>query len=231
MQNQLFDTTILECRPSNMVDCGLREGVNLGRTNACVGQRNGRLVENPHNCRSYFECNSGQASERDCEFGYLYDVEIEACEEAHLVRCGRRIIPSDDYMDPEDFFPSCPINGITYRPHPQDCAGYIACNEGVLSQRFCPRGNHFNPRTLECDKPENAQCLTSRVVVPQTPILPDCSGEERYFPDLVNCQRYFECEDQEPKQRTCPIGRMWDHSAQKCAIMNANLCQRNFSLK
>jgi hypothetical protein len=224
--NFLFDINIHECRPNRLVDCGNRGSVDVGRRSSCVGQTNGRLIENPNNCRSYFQCNSGQTIERECEFGYLFNSEYETCDEAHLVTCGRRIIPSEDSLAPEDFFPQCPKRGIIYRNNPQDCSGYVICNEGVLTQHFCPQGQQFNRRTTECDTPENANCLASRIVNPQTPVLPDCSGDDEFFPDLGNCQRYFECEDGEPKMKTCGIGMVWDNTWQTCTEMNPNLCKR-----
>lgn len=227
---QLFDTTTHQCRPGQFVNCGSREGINLVKRSVCSGQRDGALFENPHNCRSYFECRSGQGNSRDCELGYLFEAQSSRCVEAYLVQCGARIIPSEDALDNiEDFFPHCPNQGTYFRGNPQDCSGYIICSEGRMIQQFCQPGLHFNPRKVICDLPRNVNCLAARVVIPQTPILPECSEGERYFPDLANCQQYYECVKNEPKLKQCPTGRMWDNVQERCEPMNPQLCRKTFS--
>lgn len=43
-------------------------------------------------------------------------------------------------------------------PHATDCTKYYVCDFGVLIQRDCPPGLHFNDDTKFCDWPEDAGC-------------------------------------------------------------------------
>lgn len=226
---QLFDENTHQCRPGQFVECGSREGINLVQRSACSGQRDGARIVDPHNCRSYFECRAGQSTLQVCEFGYLFDARSSECVEAFMVQCGARIIPSEDALENvEDFFPACPKRGLHFRSNPRDCSGYLVCEEGRLMQHFCPAGLHFNPRTIECDLPRNVNCMAARVVIPQTPILPDCYEDDRFFPDLANCQQYYECVDFEPIMKLCPAGRMWDQARESCVPANPQVCRKPY---
>lgn len=227
---QLFDLLSHQCRPSRFVECGSRKGMNLVRQNACSGQRNQARIVDPHNCRSYFECQSGQSISKQCEIGYLFDSASQQCFEAYRVQCGARIIPSEDTLENiEDFFPACPDRGTHYRSNPRDCSAYLVCQDGRMTQQFCPNGLHFNPRKINCDLPTNVNCLAARVVIPQTPILPECYEDDDFFPDLANCQQYYECgDDNEPTLKRCPGGQMWDNIIKSCAPMNPRICIKNF---
>jgi Chitin binding Peritrophin-A domain len=164
-----------------------------------------------------------------CEAGQLFDINLEACQPSHI-RCGSRGLPPADALPqrPEDFFPVCPKTGVSFRPHPHDCKGYFICNKGTLVQQSCAPGSHFNSRTFQCESPLSANCETLRIVVPQTPLLPDCTrGETQFFPNLVNCQQYFICVNRAPKVMYCPEGFLWNHSLLKCEESPSGLCPRH----
>lgn len=151
---------------------------------------------------------------------------------AHAVRCGSRgLPPSSEPQAPEDFFPACPRNGISFRSHPHDCNGYFICAEGRLIQHSCASGIHFNPETLQCDFQQNVNCRSQRVVVPQTPLLPECTGGQNFFPNLVNCKQYYICVNKVPQLMDCPEGYLWDNKKLKCDKSNSDICARGFNAR
>lgn len=196
----------------------------------CQGQRNGARLANQNNCRAYVECQGNARIERQCENGQLFDTQLKNCLPAHTVRCGARGLPPADIdvRSPEDFFPPCPRNGVIFRTHPHDCQKYFICAEGTLIQHTCANGIRFNPDTLECDFPQNVQCRNNQILIPQTPLLPDCSYGETHFPNLVSCNQYFMCVKDEPRAMKCPTGHLWNNQNKKCEKSNTTSCARSF---
>lgn len=195
----------------------------------CQGQRNGRRFGNPLNCRAFIECQSNVRVDRVCDTGLLFDAQLENCLPAHIVRCGSRgLPPSNEPQSPDDFFPPCPRNGFSFRSHPHDCQRYFICVEGTLIQHSCAAGIHFNPTSLQCDFPQNAHCRSQRVVVPQTPILPDCSTGQDFFPNLVNCKQYFICVNKMPQVMDCPENFVWDNQKLRCVFSESDACARSY---
>ena len=156
---------------------------------------------------------------------------METCLPANVVRCGsRRIPPSDsELQSPEDFFPPCPRSGVVFRSHPHDCEAYFICAEGNLIQHSCAAGISFNPDTLRCDFPQNVQCRLTRIVVPQTPLLPDCSSGANFFPNLVNCKQYYKCVNNLPRLLDCPSGFLWNNILLKCDKSDSEICARQIN--
>lgn len=196
----------------------------------CQGQRDGHRLANQNNCRAWIECQGNARVERQCENGHLFDTQLKNCLPAHTVRCGARGLPPADIdvLSPEDFFPPCPRTGVIFRSHPHDCQKYFICAEGSLIHHTCANGIHFNPASLQCDFPQNVQCRSNHILIPQTPLLPDCSYGESHFPNLINCNQYYLCVNDEPKPMKCPTGQLWNNEKKKCERSNTSSCARSF---
>lgn len=187
------------------------------------------MFANPQNCRAFIECQANRRIEQTCELGLLFDPQLEACLPANSVRCGSRILPPSGSQSPEDFFPACPRGGVSFRSHPHDCQKYFICAEGTLIHHSCSTGIHFNPETFQCDFPSNVQCRLSRIVIPQTPLLPDCTTDQNYFPNLVNCKQYYRCVNNDPKLMDCPNGSLWNNQRLRCDKSESDICARSFN--
>lgn len=150
------------------------------------------------------------------------------------MRCGTRNLPPTDItpQSPEDFFPSCPRTGHSFRAHPHDCQSYFICAAGVLIQHYCAPGIHFNPDTLQCDFQQNARCRSNRIVSPQMPLLPNCSEDDQlYFPNLVNCTQFYFCVNNSPQLMNCPDDYIWNNRKLKCEVSESEVCARGFDAK
>lgn len=184
---------------------------------------------NPNNCRVFIECQGNSQIDRTCEIGQLFDTNLESCLDAHLVRCGSRVLPPIDTLSPDDVFPACPASSVSFRSHPHDCQSYFICAYGHLIQHSCANGVHFNPETLQCDLAKNARCRLTRIVIPQTPLLPACTSEQDFLPNLINCKQYYKCDGKKPQLMDCPNGYLWDNKKLKCAKSESEICARSFN--
>lgn len=57
---------------------------------ACRGQHNGALVQDPRDCRRFFECQNEQIRERECPQGDLFESSMQICMSEGAVNCGMR---------------------------------------------------------------------------------------------------------------------------------------------
>lgn len=207
----------------------LKVSLTVFSLQVCQAQPNGRRMGDPNNCRAFIECQSNSRIDRTCEIGQLFDTNLESCLDAHLVRCGTRGLPPIDTLSPEEFFPPCPASGVSFRSHPHDCQIYFVCAHGNLIQHSCANGIHFNPETLQCDFTHNVRCRVSRIVIPQTPLLPDCISDQDYFPNLVNCRQYYKCVEEKPQLMDCQNGFLWDNKKLRCVKSDSKVCARSFN--
>ncbi|XP_055856475.1 uncharacterized protein LOC129919568 [Episyrphus balteatus] len=44
-------------------------------------------------------------------------------------------------------------------PNPADCTRFNECSNGILIEKMCPAGLHFNAKLGVCDYPQEAGCL------------------------------------------------------------------------
>jgi hypothetical protein len=95
-------------------------------------------------------------------------------------------------------------------------------------QLSCAQGVNFNPDTLQCDLPQNVRCRLTRIVIPQTPLLPDCSSEDEFFPNLINCKQYYQCINHIPKLMDCPVNQLWNNQKLACEKSESTMCARRF---
>jgi hypothetical protein len=58
-----------------------------------VGVRNNERIENPHDCRSFFECFNESPQVKECNQGLLFEVSSRMCIPEFVVNCGRRKSP------------------------------------------------------------------------------------------------------------------------------------------
>jgi Chitin binding Peritrophin-A domain len=100
--------------------------------------------------------------------------------------------------------------------------------EGNLIQHSCSSGIYFNPETLQCDFPQNVQCRLSRIIVPQTPLVPDCTSGANFFPNLVNCKQYYMCVKNQPVIMNCRKGELWNNLKLRCDKSESEICARQF---
>jgi len=121
-------------------------------------------------------------------------------------------------------------------PHPTRCDRFVQCNDaGIAYDMPCPQGHngvlHFNPKTKECDYPQNAGCVdksrdkkppesTEKSKAAATPeYLKGACRQEKpgtIRADDKRCECFYKCDDQHVVHFECCnsglLYRVKDHS-------------------
>lgn len=115
-------------------------------------------------------------------------------------------------------------------PYHNDCAKYFICANGHMISHECASGMLFNPQTLKCDIPSRVRCDdTGTPPNSQMPLMPDCTGDIRFFPHMWNCNQYYTCVNNIPVLMTCPIGTLWNNRIRTCdGTDNNRICPRSY---
>lgn len=98
----------------------------------------------PNSCTEYTLCINGNAMERECAPGTLFDWRLGQCDLKEVVTC--------DYL-------LCPDTGLVLVADPTSCEHYLVCDEGEkLARRQCANGLRFDPVLGSCSRNENIPC-------------------------------------------------------------------------
>lgn len=91
---------------------------------------------------------------------------------------------------------------------------YIVCFGTVRVEKECATGFFYNPKTGQCDRPENVDCT------PDTSHLPtiECphSKNIEFLPSLHSCSSYFICAAGRPSLHDCTDGLIFDIESGRC---------------
>lgn len=105
------------------------------------------MYPNEEDCSKYFVC-PGQDQKpvpAVCSDNYYFSKEHAMCVPAELVECVVGV--------------KCPESaGLSYVPHPRDCASYYLCLNGAQSQFSCKDGLLWNSLVNSCDHEEKVIC-------------------------------------------------------------------------
>lgn len=118
----------------------------------CEGKPIGKMLPNPRNCSTFFQCTSSGPVEAVCVPGYHWNPEIDTCDYPKNVGC-----IDEDIWCPEEDDPT----KIIFYPSERNCSWYYICFGGEPRRYECGPGLHWNQDLLKCDRPENANCKVS----------------------------------------------------------------------
>ncbi len=111
----------------------------------CEGQPDGRLVNDPTGCRSFFECRNEVALPRQCDMGLNFNEELQICDRPSFTPCS-----NDDF--------ECPFYGISRWEVPGSCTDYNFCFAGQHRVQTCAPGLIFDSSISLCSLEENVSC-------------------------------------------------------------------------
>ncbi|XP_053686183.1 uncharacterized protein LOC128735722 [Sabethes cyaneus] len=135
-------------------------------------------------------------------------------------------------------------------PNPFDCNKFFVCKDGMISdseEGVCPANYYFNPKTGECDFPENVDCgdaaaptettetespttsstssATSSTPVPSEEC-PDVDSDEPVFLPVVNeCNAYILCYQKKKHIYKCLENLYWNNDKKQCDLASNVNCQ------
>lgn len=118
-------------------------------------------------------------------------------------------------------FPVCDPNQVSWHHHPLYCDRYFLCFWGVLNQRFCAPGLHYNRITTQCMSPNLANCeIDTGIYCPEV----DDPNVLVFLSDFNDCGSYFLCYNGNPISRSCAEGFWWDMYDQWCTTPDIVRC-------
>lgn len=170
-------------------------------------------LRNPEDCGSFFQCESGKPTFKDCAADLHWSVVLDKCEWPNLAGCDASPPSSNDTTSaPTTKAPStnAPTNAPTEAP----------------PSSGSPPLPPPTPGSDECGpEPVCHQCL--RGIFP-----PDlcCRDVKTYFKlQLANaedCNSYYVCVDNHEVLRQCPKGLHWSVDADRCEFPEDAKCEK-----
>uniref|UniRef100_A0A0C9QWL8 PE44 protein n=1 Tax=Fopius arisanus TaxID=64838 RepID=A0A0C9QWL8_9HYME len=147
--------------PAN-VPCGDRTLLQEPQPSKGCPRANGYFKhEDPLMCDRFVNCIDGVATVMSCPPGLLYDNKMGACVWAvdSTTPChSKRDVLDDGFSCPEENVagPGGRILPHPTYPHPEDCAKFYICRNGVQPQKGqCEEGTVYDEETFRCTDPEN----------------------------------------------------------------------------
>eukprot|EP00090_Calanus_glacialis_P036149 TRINITY_DN6166_c0_g1_i3.p1 TRINITY_DN6166_c0_g1~~TRINITY_DN6166_c0_g1_i3.p1 ORF type:complete len:573 (-),score=141.77 TRINITY_DN6166_c0_g1_i3:190-1908(-) len=119
-----------------------------------------------------------------------------------------------------DYVSECPEDNGIFADALQ-CDRYYECQDGVVSEQFCPDGLVFDEASssyAKCGFPFAVDCTGRDERQPANPT-PGCPHQHGYFavPDKTNCNKFNFCVDGVPNTITCAGGLIFDPEKGQCA--------------
>ncbi|KAJ8925009.1 hypothetical protein NQ315_001174 [Exocentrus adspersus] len=120
--------------------------------------------------------------------------------------------------------PLCPwpSGNLTFFPDPTNCSRYYECYEGNKYLMSCPSNLYWNELASVCDYLDNVECNNRN---------PVCIGKPdgTYLPHPWECNKFYECVDQRPKETVCPGDLLWNEAILSCDYPTHTICQTSSS--
>ncbi|GIY89871.1 hypothetical protein CDAR_405733 [Caerostris darwini] len=168
---------------------------------------NGRFLKTGTDCKKYYDCCNGEPTEKQCEYGTLFDPEKQACEWQELYTCIER--PKREECLTE--------NGRFLKPG-TNCKKYYECRNGEPTEKQCESDTLFDPSNQRCEWPDLYTCVEK----PQRKECPELNG--RFLKPGTNCKKYYECRNGEPTEKQCERDTLFDPSNQRCEWPDLYTC-------
>jgi hypothetical protein len=202
----------------------------------CIKRSNNKTynIGDDQQCDKYWQCNSGgkdnngkdketRSFERLCPDGFVYSLEISACEYPHNVNCSLR----PDLQPPTTpAHPNCPRANGFYPFDPEiSCQKFYHCLEGSPYEKTCPEGVIFDPSKGACIHPDLArrpECSAKEVLNFTCPNSLKKFGKLKFgdhdrHSDPEDCRKFIIClRDGRPRLGGCPNGRVFNEKSGFC---------------
>uniref|UniRef100_A0A336M821 CSON011781 protein n=1 Tax=Culicoides sonorensis TaxID=179676 RepID=A0A336M821_CULSO len=177
--------------------------------------------EDPVQCDKYYECVDGEAKERLCPDGLVFDPlirKINKCDQPFNVDCGDRV-----ELQPPKGNANCPRkNGFFAHPDPKVCNVFYNCIEGEFTELPCTAGLHFDEYSGTCVWPAEAGrtgCDTESKKEASGFSCPGKQGNDENgqadahpkYPHPTDCQRFYVClNGVEARDLGCMAGEVYN---------------------
>ncbi|XP_076241161.1 uncharacterized protein LOC143183499 [Calliopsis andreniformis] len=222
-KGELFDSELLQCRPSHNVKCN--EGIT------CPPAGSSEIVVIPHDCdcTKYYTCVDGELIRKHCPAGEKFDYIRRECILATEAVCNIGTTPV-----------KCPVGEDKDIPHETDCSSYYRCKNGIKHLEHCRSGLYFDEIMGMCTWWENVDCGTrSSLTTSSLPgkdttdeiTLTECplkgSHENVTLPHECSCVNYYLCKDSKAVLQQCEEGTVYDREKQACEDSKKVNCEKS----
>ncbi|CAB3378179.1 Hypothetical predicted protein [Cloeon dipterum] len=186
-------------------------------------ERNGRFAD-PRQCDKYVECQEGEATEKLCPDGLLFNPKVGLfgypCGYPKDVDCTGR-----EATQPPQATSECPHQfGYFKVGDAANCGQFMNCADGRGYVFDCPEGLAFDSTNYQCNWPDLVDdCNTEEFLGFSCPeekvssLGPVGFGGFNSFrsPD-GDCTRFFICENGRPRLFRCGVGRAFNEFIGTC---------------
>jgi hypothetical protein len=190
----------------------------------CQARNNTYSIGDMAQCDKFHQCfPSGKMTERLCDDGFVFSLNISQCDYPHNVDCSKR--PTLQPTTSTD--PHCPrMNGFYPFPPSVSCQKFYHCLEGKPYEKTCPEGVIFDDTKGACVHPDmasRAECSASQVLAftcpnEGKPFLKLRFGNHDRYRNPQDCRKFFICmQDGSPRIGGCPIKTVFNEKTGKCA--------------
>uniref|UniRef100_A0A069DPZ6 Putative chitin binding peritrophin-a domain protein n=1 Tax=Panstrongylus megistus TaxID=65343 RepID=A0A069DPZ6_9HEMI len=208
-----------------IISLAIFNGVSSQQAFRCP-DKNG-FYPDPVQCDLYYHCVGGEAEEKLCPDGLLFDdgnPSHERCDTPVNVDCEDR----DQLQEPKST-EGCPrANGFFRHPDSEVCDKFVNCIDGVPNEMPCPPGLIYDDEASTCawasetsrkcvqlkrDALEDGfSCPEGEVMGPNGRTLPHPT-----FAHPDDCQKFYICRNGvEPQYGSCPAGMVYNEETFKC---------------
>lgn len=118
--------------------------------------------DDPTACDRFVNCIDGVAQVVPCPPSLIYEPKMSSCvwpvDATRLCENVKRDVLDDGFVCPDGDVagPSGRILPHPTYPHPEDCAKFYICKNGVVPQKGqCDPGTVYNEEIFRCTEPEN----------------------------------------------------------------------------
>ncbi|XP_045481711.1 chitin-binding domain protein cbd-1-like isoform X3 [Harmonia axyridis] len=220
-----FNPDTLQCDYPANVKCATE---NTKYVNLEPCQKVDQLKPDVKNCSRFYECTLAGWVGEACNPGLEFNPDTLQCDYPANVKCATENTKHDIELEP------C-LEVDQLIPDPKNCSRFYECTLNGWVGLFCYPGLEFNPKTLQCDYPENVQCTNeSRVKISREEQAkleyskniqkiiknqqPSCTSNnyDELFPDPSNCGRFLECSSLGLVSMPCPDGLFFNRQTKLC---------------
>ncbi|OXA58807.1 protein obstructor-E [Folsomia candida] len=202
---------------------GILQPASSTNLQPCVPSNKSYSIGDSDQCDKYYSCTkAGQLADRLCDDGFVYSLEISACDYPHNVNCSERPL----LQPTKSTHPNCPrSNGFYAFPAATSCQSFYHCLEGQAYEKTCPEGVIFDPSKGSCIHPDMSkrpECAAKEVLHFTCPNSLNRFAKLRFgdhdrhsHPD--DCRKFLIClKSGKPRVGGCPKGRVFNGETGFC---------------
>lgn len=155
------------------ISCQLCSEFSFDAAEMCKSNPSQLNIQNPGDCRKFYQCIFGDITEMQCPENTIWDVGIEMCNHPSIEVCATHpfacypclLLASTTTAKPTtEIAPFGSIqhcasssNDYTTRD-PKDCLKYLECESGTITSKDCPTGLLWDEDLVRCNGPVDTTC-------------------------------------------------------------------------